>query len=276
MHLLRLAHGLLPAVAILASASGAVAQSPLADAERSYVAVDFDATLRHATRALEEGGHPPNELARIYELIGVAKETLRDYDGAKAAFLRLLALRPDARTHEVLAPTARGSFLEARGFWAAQQERLGVRVDISSETGALRISLSDPIQMARRVVIRARAPNARAFVQTERPAARNMSWNAPGLEGQTWASYILRVLDEHGNTLLEIGSEESPETVGQRRGRGEEEEESGSIFASPWFWIVTGVVVAGAVSAILYWQLVVEQEDAPVQEVLVGRVRLGW
>ena len=54
-------------------ATGTSAQSShLASAEAAYAEIDYERTLEEAQAALEEGVYDPEELARIYELIGKA------------------------------------------------------------------------------------------------------------------------------------------------------------------------------------------------------------
>jgi hypothetical protein len=57
---------------------------------------------------------------------------------------------------------------------------------------------------------------------------------------------VARAAGDDGSTG---GSDETGARNAGRAGRGDTDDRGGGIFASPWFWVVTGIVVVGAVTA---------------------------
>jgi len=242
---------------LLAQAQTGAQQPPrdaLAAAEGAYMSVDFETTLRFARQALDQGGHSTADLVRIYELVGISSATLGDLDAAEQSFLRMLALNPSAELTSNLAPRLRSPFLEARGFWSARSTTLGAQVSLSP--GALTVTLSDPLHMARQLVVRARPSGEGEFVEQRKDAADRVTFNMDELHGVTFVEYTLLALDEHGNHVIEIGSEERAATLGEPHsddGTRRPVDDDGGILSSPVFWIVTGAVVLGGLGIGAYF-----------------------
>lgn len=233
------------AMPALAQAQGDALQR----AEQAYSQVDFESTLRLATEALQGGAHTREQTVRIYQLIGIAAAALEQDDRSRDAYLRMLALNPEGQLDASIAPQFRGPFLEARGFWTSRTDRFDARAVLARQRSALRIDLSDPLNMARTVIVRARVEGAPAYVESRHPAAARIYAPVRGSGEADRVEFNIVVVDEHNNRLLEIGSDDDPRVVGRPRvpvGTGQREESS-SVFASPWFWIATAVVVGGGV-----------------------------
>lgn len=273
--------------AVLAVASSADAQrrrrapptptDPLQAAEQAYVDVDFESTLEHASSALQAGGHGPDRLARIYQLLGVSAAALGDPDGARDFFERMLAIDPDATLDDTVPPRLRAPFLEARGVVSARTDELGAQVGIDRAQSAVRVELTDPFGMARTVRVHARLEGGAEYTSAEGESAGEVLMPLPGADTADRVEYWVEVLDPYNNQLAILGSEFEPRTVGRiatggggggaGAGPGAGGTDAGggtSIVEEPAFWIIAvGVVlVAGAVTTGV---LVDQASHVPVQ-----------
>ncbi|MCS6797290.1 MAG: hypothetical protein NZ898_01955 [Myxococcota bacterium] len=243
---------------------------PLVAAETAYQQVDYESVVQHAAAALAAGGRSPAETARIYQLLGLSAAALDEPERAREAFLRMLALTPDVPVDRSLAPQLRSPWLEARGWWAARTDRLGVRVSWARARRAIRIDLVDPLAMAASVRIRWRGGPDGALNE-ERFEVGGALYVPVGDAGRSEPiEVIVEVLDEHGNRLFELGSEDAPEVVpgtgpmaganaatealgvGEQQPRSDDGRSHGTMFSSPVFWIGIGVAALG-LSAALVW-----------------------
>ncbi len=236
---------------VLFAASPTFAQTTLDRAENAYSEIDFPRVIELANQALEEGGHSPAEVARIYELIGLANAAERQEDPAREAYVKMLALRPDAEVDTNLAPRLRGPFLEARGFWASRASAFEVEARVVRARGAIRVELSDPLGMASEIRVLSRDHAAMGPMEETRvPAEPDALVDVPTLPDAPQIDYAVQVLDEHGNRLAEIGTEDEPHIFGEAPvvvpPSGGDDGASEGI--PMWVWIVGGVVVAGAVA----------------------------
>jgi hypothetical protein len=226
---------------------------PLEQAEEAYLEVDFDNTFRLSMEALEAGGNSRARMVRIYRLIGISAAALDRAEESRDAYVRMLALDPQIQVDRNLAPRLRGPFLEARGFWTARTTQFETNIALLRQRGALRIRLSDPVQMAETIVLHYRLRGEPLFLDENRLAAREILVEGPGLSEADVVEYYLEVLDTHGNQIIELGEQDLPLTVGQATGPvtppgGDDDD---GIFASPWFWMAAGaaVLIGGGVTA---------------------------
>lgn len=239
-------------LAALAIASTASAQTTLDRAENAYSEIDFPRVIELANQALQEGGHSPTEVARIYELIGLSNAAEREEDPAREAYVKMLALRPDAEVDTNLAPRLRGPFLEARGFWASRSTGFALEARVVRARGAIRVELSDPLGMASEIRVLSRDHAAmEPMTETTVPAAPEALVEVAALPDAPQIDYAVQVLDEHGNRLAEIGTEDQPRIFGDAPvvappPGGGDDGDSGGI--PVWVWVVGGVLVAGAVA----------------------------
>ncbi len=228
--------------------------SPTADAERggtlsraetAYEQVDLEGTLEQARQALEDGGHNRRQLIRIYELIGVSAAALGEEDESRAAYLRMLALAPDAQVDRNLSPQMRSPFLEARGYWVAHSERLEASESYSDRNDSVRIQLSDPLEMADTILVYCRIDDEEEFTEISEPAREIVGVELPGAQRAESIEYYIVILDQHGNNIIELGNEVEPLTEG---GAGEGGD-GGGISRRRTLWIVLSVVGATLVTA---------------------------
>ena len=217
--------------------------------------MDFQQTLRHALKALENGGHSRRELIRIYQLLGISAAALEREEDARDAYIRMLALDPDHEVDRNLAPRLRSPFLEAKGYWTARSDRLEAEVELARDDGALRVTLGDPLDMAQAVIVRARPAGATSWSDTRVPALDSQLVPVDGLAEADRVEYAVEVHDAYGNRLLELGTVGSPRALGEMPvgpGPGNEPEGGDTIFSSPIFWGVAGAVVIGATLGIVF------------------------
>mgnify|MGYP003677154327 CR=1 FL=1 len=235
-------------------ASAAMAQSHLREAEAAYGEIDFERALEEATAALEEGGYSPRDLARIYELIGMAAAANDENERSRDAYIRLLALTPEAEVDTNLAPRLRSPFMEAKGYWASRTDVLALEARFVEARHLLRVELVDPLGMATDIIVRSRAAGTVEYEEQNNIASASVSVNMPEV---AQIEYLVEVLDEHGNRIVVLGSEDEPRLGGQAalvRGPEAGEAEGGG-GAPVWLWVGLGVVVAGAAATGLYFGL---------------------
>ncbi len=212
--LMRFWHAWAAGLLIVSATSLASAQGdPLEEAERAYLDVDFERSLERADAALQAGGRSPQQLARIYELIGITAASLGDEERSRQAYAKMIALRPDAEVDRSLAPRLRAPFQEAQGFWTAQSSRLAAEVSFVQRRNVLRVAMTDPLSMAQTVVMFIRPAGASEFRSERQPAAAALNFET-GSSGAP-VDYYAHVLDRHGNRIVEIGSEDDPRTAGE-------------------------------------------------------------
>ncbi len=233
---------------------------PLEAAERAYLEVDFEQTLEHASAALQAGGHEPDRLGRIYELLGVSAAALGDVDGAREFFERMLAVDPDATPDDTVPPRLRAPYLEARGTISARSDQLGVEVGLDRVRAAVRVALRDPFNMARLIRVHARLEGSAEYTSLESRAQPEVFAPLPGSDTADRVEYWVEVLDAYGNKLLATGSEFQPRTIGRLAASGGSSagavaDSGGSnIFEDPLFWIIAGgavLVTGGVITGVL-------------------------
>ncbi|MFT5355807.1 MAG: hypothetical protein ACI9KE_003026 [Polyangiales bacterium] len=238
------------AVSVLTFGSDAIAQSHLREAEAAYGEIDFERALEEASAALEEGGYDPRDLARIYELIGMAAAANGEEERSRDAYIRLLALTPEAEVDTNLAPRLRSPFMEAKGYWASRSDVLGVEARFVEARHLLRVELVDPLGMATDVIVRSRAAGTAEY--TEHNDVASASTTVP-LPEVSQIEYVVEVLDENGNQVAVLGSEDEPMIGGDAAtalGPVEGEVESSGV--PVWVWVGLGVVAVGAAATGLY------------------------
>jgi hypothetical protein len=241
--------GLLIASLLLA----APASAQLEDAGRAYGDLNYEACRKAARAALEEPG-VKSERVETYKLLGLCEAALGDTDAARSAFMKMLALKPDATLPPGLSPRFTSSFLEAKGEWVGKEplglELFGEKVEDGARI--IRLIVRDEAGLVARVTWEdddgERGP---ALVSAEKME----------LEVPPTLSLTLLALDEHDGVVAtlplgEAAEEEAAPTAlaepePEPAAQASEEEEAGP----PWLWIgvaaSAGVLLAagGAVAA---------------------------
>jgi hypothetical protein len=197
-------------------AASAIAQQsdPLTAAEQAYTNVDFEAAIRDAQRALERGGNDRARLARIYRILSISRAGMNDADGARQAYIRHLALEPDSHADRGLSPTMRAPLMEARGFFNDHPERMEIVARRVRDGAGVEVALADPVGMVRTIWLRVRVGDHAAWVDVRQPAGAHVTFALPPGASAMSVEYVLRGEDEHGNHVLERGTDEAPERFG--------------------------------------------------------------
>lgn len=237
------------AAAVMA-ATPAVAQDLVGQAEEAYMNVDFERTLELCSQAMASGSLSADRLTRVYELMGIAHAASGDELASREAYKKMLALRPDAQVDTNLAPRLRSPFMEARGYWATRTDRLSVEVVLVRPERGLRVTFSDPLGMASSIVVLTRvAGEMRPYDEHRRPAQTTSLIEVSELPEADRIEYVVEVLDAAGNRIAELGTRDTPNSVGRDVSGG------GGISApaegQPRRWWILGVVAAVVVGAAL-------------------------
>lgn len=235
-------------VASPAAAQPRRATSPLDQAEAAYADVDFETTLSAAQSAIDSGALDPAQLARAYELLGVAAVALGDANAARDCFERMLVIDPARELDDTVPPRLRAPFLEARG--RVREGGLSAEVTLVRAPPALRVALSDSYEMVQNVRLHMRAAGTAAYQDFEAGYGEEiLAPFDPAAEGQV--EYWLEVLDPRGNRLIVVGSAFEPNVLGTAptpiEGPATPPPSGPSIVEEPVFWIIIGsVVLVGA------------------------------
>lgn len=192
-----------------------------------------------------------DEVVAAYQGLGIAAATLGDEAAAREAFLRLLALRPDARLEgSDISPRQRAPFEAAQRFskdkgplrlehdvapsWPIG-EPVAVRVDVSSDW----LALVAGVRLNYR-----RAPGAyQELAATGRRPYEILVPASPsgGVE------YFLEAVDRHGCPLSTLGSADAPLRVAVVAA----EAPGAPLHRRPWLWVVVGALVAAGATALV-------------------------
>lgn len=261
------------ACAVLLAPSLAIADDSddlLAFAEAAYRDVEFERTVDLAEEALETGALSPKRLARTYTLLAVAAAAIHDDERSKEAWIRLLALQPDTQAAKDLSPQMRGPYLEAKGYWSAQGDPLRAQAKYLRTRTSVRVDLTDPAGMAAMVSVRWRKGGEVAFKEARFLADERVYVPAEGLGPEDRIEYVVRLLDEQGNRLVEIGDDDSPRSdePEQHRGFAGLDGDADGFVGSTWFWVGAGVLAAGAATG--GYLLVAPEEPEGRTRVTIG------
>jgi hypothetical protein len=190
-----------------ARAARAEPSRELSAVEEAYRAVDFEAVLRLAEAAIRAGGNEPSSMARLEFLRGVASAALARPQQAQTAFIHLLGIDPNQKLERELSPRLRAPYLEARGFWSSNRERLSATARL--EAGSLRVALGDPAKMVHRVRVSLRRAGTHEFHDSLHAAAADLRVALPS-SGASDVEAAITLVDEFGNSLHEQGTKLAP------------------------------------------------------------------
>jgi hypothetical protein len=262
------------------AAPPADAAQPLAAAEAHFQAVELDAARDAAHAAVRTGKLDVPELTRAYEIIGVSAAAVNNQEEARAAYLRLLALKLDARSSDILPPEKNRVFYEAQGFWFARTDRFDLTVSQVPER-RVEVNVRDPLAMAHTLSY---GPANRPE-QREKRSLRQLSfplWLTFPKDSARELAFELR--DAYGNVLVRRTLTLTEPVVPPPNAVTVSEPEPGgpgplttppsrsdkrSVWRSPWLWGAVSVVVVGA--AVTTTLLVIRDREVPVRtDVSVG------
>ena len=243
--------------------AGEAAEGDIAAAESAFEQLSYEEAITHAESAIKTGSLSHVQLTRVFRVLALAQAGTDQPEKARDAFEHLLTYDPDYTLDSSSGPKIQQPFFEARGFWRGQSAKPGVEVIPvlhDRQSGSLRVTVHDPTHVAATVAIAYRWGATGNFQRTDAASSGEQVVAVPASPlGTTRLDYFVQAYDKNNNAIFELGNESVPKTavidvtrVAAPAGKGLVKEEGRGLFASPLFWIVTGVVVAGgATTAIL-------------------------
>jgi len=247
-----------------ASLGGAVGIEQAESSLREYV---FDRALAEVEAALSSGGLSLDLLRRALKVRAESLSALNRPEDAQQAYARLLSIQPDFDIDDRLGPRIRSPFFDARAFLDEQAERPGLTLSIrENRSGRVHVRVHDPLSMIGKVVVHHRPRGGRGAYSAVALSARGGI--VPLSDGGAHEVYV-RALTPEKSVAFELGapakpvSTEIPGTTTTAlparhkthsaplrptrpavpRARSGS---SSSVFESPVFWVIAGVVVTGA------------------------------
>jgi tetratricopeptide (TPR) repeat protein len=256
------------AVALAATLSAAPASAQarngnplIRQGQQQYDDLEFEQALQTLSAALIRAGNSAEENATTYRLLAYTYLALGREEEAAGAYRGLLALQPDTTPGTELAPQTRTFFEGVKQSWESDgrpgyQARPPAPVTIrhrspaQAERGnavALEATVDDADARVRTLVV---AFHQGASESGDREVFQRLEATR---EGETFRAtlpasviapplveYYLEALDANGLPVAGRGDVAAPLRIAvPAPGR--------SILASPWFWVITGALVAGAV-----------------------------
>ncbi len=229
-------------LALLAPAT-ALAQAPLADADRAY----DDGRLGEAAHAYDDalatGALDPALLTRAHVRLGVLAALEGEDEATDRHFAIALALDPVRDAPEELTPELRARFDALRE--ARDGHRLTLAIEMEDE-GMHLVVRDAPPDLVQTIVVRGGHGWERRFPWSGEPITIDPPPEAMPVEAFA--------LDAHGNRLARAGArievpvvlgEPAPLTQPPANGDG-----GRNLIESPWLWIVVGTIVIGAAVAV--------------------------
>ncbi len=242
------------------------AAAPPADvetAEQLYQKLEYEQANATCLAVLKRRGLSHDELVRTYRILAVTYAVIDNQELAKETFIKLLAVEPTYEADPNLGPRVSDPFLEARGYFRAQNQKPGLTVEpqIRTDGGTIRVIALGPPRFVRRVVVSYRWGTSGAMNERIVPAAEGNVDVIKAPAGANRLDYFVSAQDENENAVMVRGSKDAPISVfaeaapkGASSASGAGKAEQGrSIFVSPLFWILTGVVVAGGAVTAYYF-----------------------
>ena len=192
------------------AAEEAGAKDALESAEHAYQQVDFSSVHDEAKRGLTLGHASPEQVSRLYVLLGTAAAALGQEDEAKKSFIFALGITPKMNLDRSLSPKLRGPYLEARGYWEAYHDRLSLAVGVAAQGKRVTVKVVDPAQLGQKVVVYVRAVGKTKYRTLDMAAESTTSAALPEDLGRDGFEYYARLLDEHDNRIVELGNAANP------------------------------------------------------------------
>ena len=121
---------------MLVCSSAAVA-APLDDARDAYDGFDYKLCKERVEDALDLPAARA-ERTEAYKLLGLCHAAEDETDEARAAFITMLAVDPDAKLPDGLSPRFTSSYLEAKGHWL-NKTAIGLTTEDERDEGDLRV-----------------------------------------------------------------------------------------------------------------------------------------
>lgn len=180
-------------------------------AEAALAASDWPLAVERAEAALAAGGLPVAQWTQLQRVLGIARARLGEGEQARRAFICALALEPGLRLSSGEVVEVRSPFMEARGFWSEQPDRLSATATLSEDQLALIVSLVDPAALTARVLVRVRAVGQSQFVEFSFAPSSSFLVPLDALKPTRGVEFSLALIDENANRLWALGSDAQPE-----------------------------------------------------------------
>ena len=272
--MLRAIHPVLLALTVLLAAAATASGVPASAAaqaragnplirqgQQQYDELEFEQALQTLSAALIRAGNSPEENTTVYRLLAFTYLALGREEEATGAYRSLLAIQPDSTPSSDLAPQTRAFLERVKQAWETDgrpgfQARPPAPVTIRHRSPAqaergnavsLEASVDDPDGRVRALAVAyhqgaSEAGDRAVFQRID--AAREGDTVRATLPAAAIApplvEYYLEALDANGLPVAGRGDVAAPLRIAvPAPGR--------SILASPWFWVITGALVAGAV-----------------------------
>jgi len=242
------------------TAAGSV-DDELSEAERLIGNVDFEGAIPVLERITKRSGLTHDQLTRVYRNLATAHAAVGHSAVARDMFVKLIALDPDYKIDQNMSPRVKAPYFEARGVWTATSVKPGIEatatVHRTSESRLL-ITLRDPTHLATHVNVGYHWEGPEPFIVKSSPATATTTIVVPPPKDKvTYLEVYAQGLDANDGVLFESGTQTKPivfevpptSPVFASSPNHGESDRSSSIFASPIFWVVVGVVVVGGATA---------------------------
>ena len=254
-------------------------------AEQLYAKLDYEGANAVAERVVKKNGLSHDQLVRAYRVLAVTYAVIDKEEQAREAFLQLLTYDPEYQADPNLGPKVNTPFMEARGSFRSLSSRPGIEVSaiVSTSGGTLRVTTRDPTHLVKRVNVGYRWTSSGDYTVAQVSpidSASAVEIAAPPT-GRTRLDFYVQALDERDNAVLEAGNPSVPKSAfaeaGARNVGGAgpgpaPAKESGSVFASPFFWLAVGVVVIGGGTAAYF---AARPSDPPMHATLSPVIMCG-
>lgn len=238
-------------------------QADVETAEQLYQKLEYEQANATAQAVLKRRGLNHDELVRTYRILAVTYAVLDKEELAKETFIKLLAVDPGYEVDPNQGPRVSDPFMEARGYFRAQGQKPGLTVEpqVRLDGGTLRVVAKGPPRFVRRIVVSYRWGSSGAMNDTTIASSEGAIDVIKAPAGANRLDYFVVAQDENENAVMEKGTKDAPLSIfpdaGSKSGSGvspdKPQKEGRSVFASPWFWIITGVVAAGGAATAYYF-----------------------
>ncbi len=251
------------AIAILVAAAHLAHAHPAVDqGKHLYDDLEYKKAAKQFDKALKLD-LPKEDRAIALQYLGLCQATLNDLPGAAATFKQLLDLDPQfSLDRSSTPPKILDLFERVKSTMPRLQVPLpppktseltlahvAVPSSRPSHPIELKVTLTDPDHLAKKVVVRYRKKGDTSF--SELIAMGENGLLASQIPGMFVVSpeieYYIAAVDEAGKALTTAGTEDQPLVIAVR-----EDPKPGNtpIYKRWWFWTIAGVVVIGTVATI--------------------------
>lgn len=246
----------------------------LREAEKTLADVDLAKVGLLASAAIEKGDLALRDAARAYELRAIGEVFAGNSDTAIATYTVVLSIDADYQLDASLGPDFAEPYRVAKARLAVYSRPFTLGVSEEPVEGAppkVVISLEDPAQVASRTQVRM-SDKESPWIELKKARSTTVTFEELGLKEEAVPTrktlgVIAEALDAYGNVLARSGTPENGVVVFENAGYVPP---SSTVFESPWFWIIAGVVVAGGVTGAIILGTAEPQYNGAIQTTFGG------